>query len=685
MRTILLTALAMMTLLACDPGALCTEDGDARLDQDGDGVCDAMDACPGRMDGADRDSDGVPDGCDACPTDPGGSVDSDEDGVCDEVDPCPLDALDDSDGDGSCDSQDLCPGADDGADRDGDAVPDACDNCPELEIAFPEGAVLHYAFDGDALNLGSAGAELDGVVPEGGVDLSRPGVLGSAASFDGSACIGIPDHGAVNLRHGTGQRSVGFWFQAAERPEAQVLFEEGGVANGFVLFIEDGTLYAGAWNNHGWPGEWLSAPVDDGLWHHAALVLQTSTRTAAPDGLRVYLDGIEVGRTGAGAIARHTDGACVGGVAERSLGPVGPLDAPLHGLVGAVDELALFNRALSPGEVRWLAAATNPSVDTKQDADGDGLGDLCDCDSPYVSDPSGCVPDIDTAVADVSARPIVVSFPDLLGQGQADFQIEGLSRVGWDIEVIEVPTVDGRTRKEPGLVSYPEITLRGITGAPDQVNRLVAWAGQPAHEETVQLTLIGLGAEVLVVQLNRARVVSAQTATVPAGADLKLTELVVQPQGTPAAWGSQSRGQSGIELVESYPPSAGGWDSTPCPAPGQDLEFSGIDARPCYAVGELNPPAVDSSDPLYIPRARAGNALLDWMEEATEFWTMGWPLMERRPMSVIDRDAAGDEISRINLFEVWPARIDIFDPTQAYGAVYLVNLLVVCDWVEEGW
>jgi hypothetical protein len=95
-------------------------------DEDGDGVGDAIDACPGFDDNVDSDGDGVADGCDLCNGDDA-SGDTDGDGVCDDIDPCPLDNPNDSDGDGVCDSTDVCPGFDDGVDSDGDGIPDGCD------------------------------------------------------------------------------------------------------------------------------------------------------------------------------------------------------------------------------------------------------------------------------------------------------------------------------------------------------------------------------------------------------------------------------------------------------------------------------------------------------------------------------------------------------------------------------
>jgi predicted MPP superfamily phosphohydrolase len=127
----------------------CDGNIDEGLDSDGDGVCDALDICPGFDDNIDTDSDGTPDGCDACPLSATG--DSDDDGVCDDADvcpgfddtidtdsdgtpdgcdACPLSATGDSDGDGVCDDADVCPGFDDTIDTDSDGTPDGCDACP---------------------------------------------------------------------------------------------------------------------------------------------------------------------------------------------------------------------------------------------------------------------------------------------------------------------------------------------------------------------------------------------------------------------------------------------------------------------------------------------------------------------------------------------------------------------------
>ncbi|MEZ4236318.1 MAG: thrombospondin type 3 repeat-containing protein [Myxococcota bacterium] len=97
----------------------CVPGSPSPIDQDGDGIPDATDACPLGYDPlqVDGEGDGIPDVCDPCPLSPGDDCahdpnDIDDDGLANTADGCPY--LWD-------------PG---NPDADGDGKPDACDPCP---------------------------------------------------------------------------------------------------------------------------------------------------------------------------------------------------------------------------------------------------------------------------------------------------------------------------------------------------------------------------------------------------------------------------------------------------------------------------------------------------------------------------------------------------------------------------
>ncbi|MDO9453088.1 MAG: thrombospondin type 3 repeat-containing protein [Stagnimonas sp.] len=157
-------------------------------DEDGDGVPNSRDKCPGTPKGVtvysdgcptDLDGDGVPDYLDKCPNTPKGTVvnkdgcpaDSDGDGILDVNDKCPGTPRGiavgpdgcplDSDGDGIPDYLDKCPATPAGTkvdergcpftDADGDGIPDYLDKCPNSPKGIavgPDGCPLDSDGDG---------------------------------------------------------------------------------------------------------------------------------------------------------------------------------------------------------------------------------------------------------------------------------------------------------------------------------------------------------------------------------------------------------------------------------------------------------------------------------------------------------------------------------------------------------
>jgi len=203
-------------------GLLWSFGGGPPADEDGDGVPDKKDDCPGTPQGAtvdergcpmDTDGDGVFDGLDKCPgTERGLAVDSAG---------CPKD----SDGDGVNDAHDKCPGTPKGVpvdasgcpkDTDGDGVDDGRDKCPGTPKGVPVDATgCPKDSDGDGVDDGrdkcpgtAAGVKVDASgcpIPEPKPPLETPLVLEGVSFKTGStelspAAEAILDQVADSLR-----------------------------------------------------------------------------------------------------------------------------------------------------------------------------------------------------------------------------------------------------------------------------------------------------------------------------------------------------------------------------------------------------------------------------------------------------------------------------------------------------
>jgi OOP family OmpA-OmpF porin len=177
-------------------------DGDGcPFDDDGDGVYNYMDDCPDTPAGAavdaagcptDADGDGVFDGLDQCPDTPAGATvgadgcptDADGDGVFDGIDTCPNTPAGatvdesgcpmDSDGDGVFDGIDKCPGTPEGREVD-------AEGCGEFEAALAEGRLIirdvNFAFNSAALAPGAQESLDRAAVAIRNAIANRPGMM----------------------------------------------------------------------------------------------------------------------------------------------------------------------------------------------------------------------------------------------------------------------------------------------------------------------------------------------------------------------------------------------------------------------------------------------------------------------------------------------------------------------------
>jgi hypothetical protein len=131
----------------------------------------------------------------------------------------------------------------------------------------------------------------------------------------------------------------------------QYIYEEGSITRGLNMYVFQGRLYVGAWDN-GFE-TFLSAPINAGEWSHIGLVLDANSGK-----LRGYLDGRKFDAGNAGVLERHGGQARIGG--ESNLGTRfhdsnQTFVNRIYGMTGVLDDLRVYDRALADYEIAALA------------------------------------------------------------------------------------------------------------------------------------------------------------------------------------------------------------------------------------------------------------------------------------------------------------------------------------------
>ncbi|WP_211825544.1 tandem-95 repeat protein [Kistimonas asteriae] len=194
-----------------------------------------------------------------------------------------------------------------------------------------------------------------------GATFASEGISGSAVAFDGSNDrIDVANSTELNTYTGTKSActiSLAFKVDPAnDLTGTQILYEQGGISNGFNIYIRDGNLYVGAWSEStSWNGAYVSTSLSalDSGWHSVSLVLDATSATAGERTLTGYLDGIDFGtKTGAAAVSAHGGAIAFGGMSQDTQIDTGDLSGDGNYFQGEMDEARIYNRALSDAEVR---------------------------------------------------------------------------------------------------------------------------------------------------------------------------------------------------------------------------------------------------------------------------------------------------------------------------------------------
>jgi hypothetical protein len=208
---------------------------------------------------------------------------------------------------------------------------------------LPSGIVSWYKAEGNAHdavgdNHGTAFATTYG-----------PGVVGRAFQFDGSGFVRVPhapslDPDAITVeawvKATTAQGACRYLVAKGIDPDAASYALYTGFSGGLFFFIYDGT-HAAALSPDAGRGIW------DGKWHHAASTFDGTV-------VRLYVDGTQVGCGTPTALKINYN---MPGGNDLFIGNY--FWPGTWGFTGSIDELSIYNRALSDSEIEMIARAGN--------------------------------------------------------------------------------------------------------------------------------------------------------------------------------------------------------------------------------------------------------------------------------------------------------------------------------------
>jgi hypothetical protein len=211
-------------------------------------------------------------------------------------------------------------------------------------LASDANLVAHWSFD-----EGSGTTAYDSAGSNDGTLVNGPnwtaGQIGGGLSFDGtndSIDVGDPPDGSLDF--GVADFTLSVWFKTSmTAPGFFVCKRAKGYYAGYDFYIEkDGKVFARIADGWSVPDARTTAGFNDGLWHHAAAVYDR-------DGvIRIYVDGV----------SKATSGSIgwIGSVNNNEPFTIGDRNDPGHHYYfkGSIDEVMIFNMALSSEEVRRL-------------------------------------------------------------------------------------------------------------------------------------------------------------------------------------------------------------------------------------------------------------------------------------------------------------------------------------------
>lgn len=162
-----------------------------------------------------------------------------------------------------------------------------------------------------------------------------------ALSFDGSGdYVEVPHNNSLNP---VKELTLAVWVKLVNPGDDQKIVGKTTIGTGYVLGVENNALYPGVWDSTGAHYAFQAGSISANTWTHLAVTWQTGGQMIG------YINGTEVNRITASTNPIGSDAM------PLRIG-VAPWDPGAFGVNGFIDEVRVYNRALSATEIQALAS-----------------------------------------------------------------------------------------------------------------------------------------------------------------------------------------------------------------------------------------------------------------------------------------------------------------------------------------
>jgi len=260
----------------------------------------------------------------------------------------------------------------------------------------------------------------------------------------------------------------------------QTLYEQGGFLRGLSIYIDDGTLYMGAWNRAEavWGPRYATTALSADTAYVIALVFDQAAGT-----IEGFVDGTSIGTVGGvGLLYSHANNIGIGATVENSYFHDGNYFGDDHYFQGLIGEIAYYNRVLDSEErggveeylqAQWQGPPNQPPVagdDTGTTDQNTSVAiDLLANDSDGDGDPLTIL-SIDTSS---TTGTVVIGGNGVTYDPDGQFDYLGIGQTSMDF--VSYVAADGRGGTDVATLA---VTVTGTNDAPvagDDGPIAVAW------------------------------------------------------------------------------------------------------------------------------------------------------------------------------------------------------------------